>query len=69
MHMHCQANGMSAWGRFSDSRSSMAACGLITCQSGMQAGTLQGLVQVRQPTLPCCWTINFTTSIRVLPWP
>lgn len=68
MHMRCQANGMSAWGRCSDSRSSMAACGLITCQNGTQAGTLQGLVQVRQPTLPC-WTINFTTSIRALAWP
>jgi hypothetical protein len=63
MHMHCQANGMSAWGRCSDSRLSMAACGLITCQNGMQAGTLQGLVRVRQLMLPCCWTITFITSI------
>ena len=31
----------------------MAACGLITCQNGMQAGTLQGLVRVRQLMLPC----------------
>ena len=41
----------------------MAACGLIICQNGMQAGTLQGLVQVRQPTLPCCWTIKLATII------
>lgn len=52
MHMHCLGNGMSAWGRCYDFRSSMAACGLITCRNGMQAGTLQGLAQVRQPLMP-----------------
>ena len=68
MHMHCLGNGMIAWGRCYGFRSLTAACGLTTFRSGMQAGTQQGLAQVRQPLMPTVSELRAiqTSSIQQL---